>query len=226
MPSSAPRRPNSRVRQVLRPRFAVCAAEHRVISVRTVDNALQHVYGELGLRSRTELRTALRQSDPRIPAQDSSKAERWPRKTSSPLLATYRWSGAIVPGWTEPQPSSSSRGLMPGPFNCETPVSVMRSSLHAWGSKPRRWIRSCVWPSPNSEPFSPRITGPSRRKGLTVAISLTLTTATIAIDGYEPLSDFRSLVNLRMCVSRSGRLIITSALVRRPRPSLAWTCHA
>jgi DNA-binding NarL/FixJ family response regulator len=34
-------------------------AERLVISVRTVDNALQHVYGKLGLTSRAELRVAL-----------------------------------------------------------------------------------------------------------------------------------------------------------------------
>jgi DNA-binding CsgD family transcriptional regulator len=39
-------------------------AERLVISVRTVDNALQHVYGKLGLTSRTELRTALSRPDP------------------------------------------------------------------------------------------------------------------------------------------------------------------
>jgi DNA-binding CsgD family transcriptional regulator len=39
-------------------------AERLVISIRTVDNALQHVYGKLGLTSRTELRVALNRPDP------------------------------------------------------------------------------------------------------------------------------------------------------------------
>jgi ATP/maltotriose-dependent transcriptional regulator MalT len=39
-------------------------AERLVISVRTVDNALQQIYGKLGLTSRTELARALRPPDP------------------------------------------------------------------------------------------------------------------------------------------------------------------
>jgi DNA-binding CsgD family transcriptional regulator len=38
-------------------------AERLVISVRTVDNALQHVYGKLGLTSRAELKPALHRTN-------------------------------------------------------------------------------------------------------------------------------------------------------------------
>ena len=47
-------------------------AERLVISVRTVDNALQQVYGKLGLTSRTELSDALNLSDP-VPMSSPSK---------------------------------------------------------------------------------------------------------------------------------------------------------
>ena len=45
-------------------------AERLVISVRTVDNALQHVYGKLGLTSRAELRRALALNGPDSPPTD------------------------------------------------------------------------------------------------------------------------------------------------------------
>ena len=53
-------------RRTRRPRADEPAiAERLVISVRTVDNALQHVYGKLGLTGGAELRIALSRSDPR-----------------------------------------------------------------------------------------------------------------------------------------------------------------
>ena len=50
-------------------------AERLVISVRTVDNALQQVYGKLGLTSRTELSDALNLSDP-VPMSSPSEYPR------------------------------------------------------------------------------------------------------------------------------------------------------